>query len=31
LNCLIFFWKNDVLRREGKKILKTLKNRLFPC
>ena len=31
LNCVIFFWKNDVLRREGKKILKTLKNRLFPC
>jgi hypothetical protein len=31
LNCLIFFWKNDVLRGEGKKILKTLKNRLFPC
>ena len=31
LNCLIFFWKNDVLRGQGKKILKTLKNRLFPC
>ena len=31
LNCVIFFWKNDVLRREGKKVLKTLKNRLFPC
>ena len=25
LNCLIFFWKNDVLRIEGKKVLKTLK------
>jgi hypothetical protein len=31
LNCVIFFWKNDVLRGEGKKVLKTLKNRLFPC
>ena len=31
LNCVIFFWKNDVLRREGKKVLKNLKNRLFPC
>ena len=31
LNCLIFFWKNDVLRREGIKVLKTLKNRIFPC
>ena len=31
LNCLIFFWKNDVLHREGKKVLKTLKNRLFQC
>jgi hypothetical protein len=30
-NCLIFFWKDDVLRREAKKVLKTLKNRLFPC
>ena len=30
-NCLVFFWKNDVLRREGEKVLKTLKNRLFPC
>ena len=31
LNCVIFFWKNGVLRREGIKVLKTLKNRLFPC
>jgi hypothetical protein len=31
LNCLIFFWKNDVLRIEGKKVLKILKNRLLPC
>ena len=30
LNCVIFFWKDDVLRREGKKVLKTLKNRIFP-
>ncbi len=28
LNCLIFFWKNDVLRKEGVKVLKSLKNRL---
>ena len=28
LNCLIFFWKNDVLRKQGIKILKSLKNRL---
>ena len=28
LNCLIFFWKNDVLRKEGVKMLKSLKNRL---
>ena len=28
LNCLIFFWKNDVLRGEGKKVLKSLK---MPC
>ena len=28
LNSLIFFWKNKVLRTEGIKILKTLKNRL---
>jgi Ca2+/Na+ antiporter len=28
LNCLIFFWKNDVLRKEGKKALKALKDRL---
>ena len=27
-NSLIFFWKNKVLRTEGKKILKTLKDRL---
>ena len=25
-NCLIFFWKNDVLRKEGVKVLKSLKN-----
>ena len=25
LNCLIFFWKNEVLRREGIKVLKTWK------
>ena len=30
LNCVIFFWKDDVLRREGKKVLKTLKKRIFP-
>ena len=29
LNCLIFFWKNGVLRGEGVKVLKTLKNRLL--
>ena len=29
LNCLIFFWKNDVLRKEGMKILKSVKTRLF--
>ena len=28
-NSLIFFWKNKVLRTEGIKILKTLKDRLF--
>ena len=28
-NSLIFFWKNKVLRTEGIKILKTLKNRLL--
>ena len=28
LNSLIFFWKNKVLRTEGMKILKTLKDRL---
>ena len=28
LNSLIFFWKNKVLRTQGIKILKTLKNRL---
>ena len=27
-NSLIFFWKNKVLRTEGKKLLKTLKDRL---
>ena len=32
LNCLIFFWKNDVLRREGIQAVKALKNRLkFAC
>ena len=32
LNCLIFFWKNDVLRREGMKAVKALKNYLrFTC
>ena len=28
LNCLIFFWKNDVLRREGIKAVKALKDHL---
>ena len=28
LNCLIFFWKDDVLRREGKKAVKALSDRL---
>ena len=28
LNCLIFFWKDDVLRGEGKKAVKALSNRL---
>ena len=28
MNCLIFFWKNDVLRREGKKAIKALSDRL---
>ena len=28
LNCLIFFWKDDVLRREGEKAVKALSNRL---
>ena len=28
LNCLIFFWKNKVLRREGKKTVKALKDHL---
>ena len=32
LNCLIFFWKNDVLRREGKKTVKAFKDYLkFSC
>ena len=32
LNCLIFFWKNDVLRREGIKAVKALRDRLrFTC
>ena len=26
MNCLIFFWKSDVLRREGKKTVKALKD-----
>ncbi len=30
LNCLIFFWKNDVLRKEGiMKVLRSVKTRLF--
>ena len=28
LNCLIFFWRNDVLRSEGVKAIKALKDRL---
>ena len=28
LNCLIFFWKNDVLRREGIKAVKALRDHL---
>ena len=31
MNCLIFFWKNKVLRREAAKVLKTLKDRHFLC
>ena len=31
LNSLVFFWKNKVLRTEGIKILKTLKDRLIRC
>ena len=32
LNCLIFFWKNDVLRKEGIKVVKALKDHLsFTC
>ena len=32
LNCLIFFWKNDVLRREGIKAVRVLKRRVnFTC
>ena len=31
LNSLIFFWKNNVLRAEGIKKLKTLKERLAKC
>ena len=32
LNCLIFFWKNDVLRREGIKAVKALRHVLrFTC
>ena len=28
LNCLVFFWRNDALRKEGKKAVKALKDRL---
>ena len=28
MNCLIFFWKNDILRREGMKAVKALKDYL---
>ena len=28
LNCLVFFWKNDVSRKEGVKVLKSLQDRL---
>ena len=31
MNCLIFFWKNKVLRTEAAKVLKTLKDRHFSC
>ena len=32
LNCLIFFWKNDVLRKEGIKAVKAFKDHLrFTC
>ena len=31
MNCLIFFWKNKVLRKEAAKVLKTLKDRYFSC
>ena len=32
LNCLIFFWKNDALRREGIKAVKALKDHFrFTC
>ena len=31
MNCLIFFWKNKVLRKEAAKVLKTLKDRYFLC
>lgn len=30
-NCLIFFWKNKLLRAEGIKVLKLLKNRQYFC
>ena len=29
MNCLIFFWKNNVLRKEAAKVLKTLKDRSY--
>ena len=28
LNCLVFFWRNDALRKEGKKVVRALKDRL---
>ena len=31
MNCLIFFWKNKILRTEAEKVLKNLKDRNFSC
>ena len=31
MNCLIFFWKNKILRKEAEKVLKALKYRYFSC